>query len=143
MEIMRATEFWQKTGAYYVRIEAMVKEFHLDISQEFDDHDNHETEYVVAFDNGIPVGTCRLFLKNDTTAHIERVCVLEEYRNQGLGGQIIQEAERWLKDKSVQKIVITSREEAVSFYEKLGYTADYNRTWDGGIFKIIYTYKII
>lgn len=143
MEIIRATEIWQKAGAYYVRVEAMVKEFNIDMNQEFDQHDLPETEYVVAFDGKIPVGTCRIFIKNETTAHIERVCVLKKYRNQGLGRKIIEEAERWLKDKKISKIVVTAREEAVEFYQKLGYQADFERTWDTGIFKIIYTCKMI
>ncbi|MFT8351347.1 hypothetical protein [Clostridium saccharoperbutylacetonicum] len=39
MELIRATENWQRAVAYNVRIEAMVKGLGIRLDQEIDDHD--------------------------------------------------------------------------------------------------------
>lgn len=54
---------------------------------------------------------------------------------------MIGEAEQWIRESGVKKIIITSRDEAVGFYEALGYQADYEKKIDAGIFKIVYTEK--
>ncbi len=141
MEILRATETWQQAGAYYVRIEAMVKGFNLPMNGEFDEHDTPSTHYVVVLDEGLPIATCRLFEIDKETAKIERVAVLKEYRKKGIGKFLIEGAEEWLQEEGYKKIVINSRDEAVGFYERLGYIADYNRIDEGGVFTCIYTEK--
>lgn len=143
MELVRAgkNNLWAQAGAYYVRIQAMVNGFGIPLGVEIDKNDTSETEYVIAVDGVLPVGTCRLHITDDRTAKIERVCVLEEYRKKGIGRLVIEEAEKWLKEKGVRKVIITSRDEAVGFYEKLGYTVDWSRQQTGGVFTIVYTEK--
>jgi len=52
---------------------------------------------------------------------VGRVVVLEEYRGQGLGRKVMEEAERWLRELGTWQIELDSRVNAVGFYEKLGY----------------------
>lgn len=141
MEYIRAVKTYQQAGAYYVRTEAMVKGFQIPLSCEFDERDTPDTKYVVALDGVLPVGTCRLYIVDEETAKIERVAVIESHRRKGVGKQVILEAEKWLKEIGIRRIVITSREEAVGFYEKIGYTADWSRKEDGGAFITVYTEK--
>ena len=61
MEVMRATDEWQRAGAYYVRIQAMAKKHHIGLRQEFDDHDGDGTRYIVVLDNDFPVATARMY----------------------------------------------------------------------------------
>ncbi|MBP1736238.1 MAG: acetyltransferase, family [Oscillospiraceae bacterium] len=143
IEFLRATALWQHAGVHYVRTEAMVKGFNIPLSLEFDEGDTPETQYVLALDGVLPVATCRLHRVDGQTAKIERVCVLESYRDQKIGRDMILFAESWLGELGVSKIVITSRDTAVGFYETLGYRADWNQTDDTGVFKIVYTEKII
>jgi GNAT superfamily N-acetyltransferase len=82
-----------------------------------------------------------LHIVDEKTAKIERVAVIADYRKQGVGREVILEAEKWLTDMGIEKVIITSREEAVGFYEKLGYTVDWNKKEEGGIFTIVYTEK--
>lgn len=143
METIRATEIWQKAGVYFVRTEAMVKGFQISPEMEFDD-DRPDSIYILATDGIYPVGTCRLHLLEDQkTAKIERVCVIEEYRKKGVGRMVIEAAEEWLRELGTEKIVITSRDEAVGFYQKLGYRADFDKIVETGIFRIIYTEKTL
>lgn len=141
MKAVRVTELWQRAGVYSVRTQAMVKGFHIPLEDEFDELDREDTKYVLILDDIYPVAACRLHITEKETAKIERVSVLEEYRGKGVGRLLIQAAEEWLKELGIGRIIITSRDKAVGFYEALGYKADYSRVETGGIFTIIHTEK--
>lgn len=146
MKAIRAIDTWAKAGVYYVRCEAMVLGFDVSLEGEFDT-DNSESEYILVLDdNDKPISTCRIHvLEDEGYAKIERVATVSAARKIGAGRLAITEAEKWIKEKGISKIVITSRDEAVGFYEKLGYKADYSVDLNrpGSIFKIVYTEKYI
>lgn len=143
MKVVRATETWQQAGAYYVRIEAMAKQHHISLREEFDEHDTPETKYIVLLDKEFPVATCRLYPISDESVMIGRVVVLPEYRNQGVGSRVVREAELWIQEQGYKRIVLESRDVAVGFYEKLGYTADFDRMIHGETFTCVYMDKVI
>lgn len=143
MEAIRVTHQWQRAGVYYVRVQAMVKGFNIPLEGEFDEGDNQETKYVLIMDENFPVAACRIHIVDALTAKIERVCVLEENRKKGVGRYLITRAEQWIRELGGKHIIVTSRDEAVGFYEALGYKPDLEQTDEGGIFKIIYTEKYI
>lgn len=143
IKVVRAEELWQQAGAYYVRIQAMAKKHHITLRQEFDEHDSPETKYIVLLDEEFPVATCRFFALDEEHAEIGRVVVLPEYREQGLGRKVIEEAEKWLAELGFRTAVVESRIEAVGFYEKLGYKKDVKRVLYGEVFTCIYMEKEI
>ena len=143
MKLIRAIENWQRAAAYNVRIEAMVKGFGIRVDQEIDAHDSENTKYVVAFDGRYPVGTCRINWVDEKIGKIERVCILEDYRKKGIGKQVILEAEKWIKEQGANKILISSRIEAIGFYEKLGYKADWSTREENGVFECVNVEKIL
>lgn len=122
IKVLRATELWQKAGAFSVRIEGMNRQHHISLRDEFDEHDGDESRYIVLLDDEYPVATCRFYELSPERVLIGRVVVLPEYRGQSLGRRVIGEAEQWLRELGYREIVIDSRLEAVGFYEKLGYT---------------------
>jgi GNAT superfamily N-acetyltransferase len=142
METLLAEELWQKAGVYYVRTQAMVYGFNLPLSAEFDS-DTADSLYILALDGIKPTGTCRINLNDGITAKIERVVVLESYRKQGVGRLVIAAAEKELLQRGIQKIFISSRKEAVGFYEKLGYTANLSTEHFNGVFTVIDTEKTL
>ena len=88
-QVMRATETWQQAGAYYVRIQAMARQHHITLREEFDEHDTPDTKYIVVLDDDFPVATCRLYeLPEETYGEgapvrpmmFGRIVVLPEYR---------------------------------------------------------------
>lgn len=121
MKVVRATETWQQAGAYYVRIQAMAKQYHITLREEFDEHDGPDTNYIVLLDEEFPVATCRIYEIDKSAVMIGRVVVLLEYRRQGLGSRVIREAELWIREQGYKTIVLESRDVAVEFYKKLGY----------------------
>lgn len=125
MKAIRVTKEYERAGVHYVRVEAMVLGFGCSLSGEFSE-DTPETEYIlVTDDNGVPLSTCRLhFVPEEGYAKIERVATVSFARGKGAGKLAITAAEDWIRERGYKKIIITSRVEAVGFYEKLGYTAD-------------------
>jgi GNAT superfamily N-acetyltransferase len=122
IKVIRATETWQQAGAYYVRIQGMARQHGITLRREFDEHDTPMTKYIVFTDDEFPVATCRFYELDDNSAMIGRVVVLPEYRGKGLGREVVIEAEKWLYELGFTKAVIESRDVAVDFYRKLGYT---------------------
>ena len=121
VQVIRATETWQRAGAYYVRIQGMARQHDITLRREFDEHDTPDTKYIVLTDEGFPVATCRLYRSDALSAVIGRVVVLPEYRGRGLGRRVMEEAESWLRELGYERAVIESRDVAVGFYRHLGY----------------------
>jgi predicted GNAT family N-acyltransferase len=134
MEVIRATKTAEQAGAYYVRIQAMARKHRIPLEVEFDEHDTPETKYIVIVDDYLPVATCRMYAIDEERVMLGRVVVLQEYRQQGLGTRVMQEAEAWARELGYRRVVVESRDNKVHFYETLGYTADYSQKIVGETF---------
>lgn len=138
IKVQRARQYWQRALVNSIRVDVCVKELGIDAATDFDKYDNNETMYVLATDGQVPAGTCRLrFAEEEGVAKIERVNVIKEYRGSGVGGKLLAEAEKWAYENGFTQIVITSREEAVSFYEKNGYTAFPEEKYQSSVYVVI------
>ncbi|MDO4804267.1 MAG: GNAT family N-acetyltransferase [Lachnospiraceae bacterium] len=136
-QIIRATELWQQTGAYYVRIQGMGRQHNISLREEFDEHDGPDTKYIVILDGLFPIATARFYELDDKTVMIGRVVVLPEYRGKGLGSMTIKAAEEWIRELGYRHIRIDARDVAVGFYEKLGFSAREPLTVEWGNFRCI------
>ena len=143
MKIIRAANTAARAGAYYVRIQAMAKIYHITLEEEFDEHDTPDTKYIVILDDDFPVATCRLYAVNENTVMLGRVVVLPEYRGKGIGRLAVRSAEEWSAELGFTIATLESREEKVGFYEKLGYTADFSKVISGGTFRCIHMEKAL
>lgn len=121
MKIIRVTKESERAGAYYVRMAAMMRKYQIPLDAEVDEKDGPDCNYILALDDIYPVATCRWFELREGVAEIGRVVVLPEYRGQHLGRSVVAEAEKWMREVGVKKIEISSRVNAASFYEKMGY----------------------
>jgi len=137
LKVLRATELWQQTGAYSVRIQGMGRQHHISLEDEFDEHDGPSTKYIVLLDDEYPIATCRIYETDEKSVMVGRVVVLPEYRGQGLGKMTMDEAEKWIRELGYSRIQLESRVEKVAFYEKLGYVADYGTEIHGCTFDCI------
>ena len=143
IEVMRAEQEWQRAGAYSVRIQGMNRLHHIPLRDEFDEHDGDGTRYIILLDDGYPVATARFFEKSKNCVIIGRVVVLPEYRGQGLGYKVLQEAESWIQESGYSEIEVDSRTVAVGFYEKNGYQRISDETIRSGSFECIKMHKVL
>lgn len=141
MQIVRTETLAQRTGAYYVRIQAMALRHQITPEQEFDEHDTPQTRYIVIYDGVLPVATGRLYAIDAERVMLGRIVVLEEYRGRGLGRTVVTESERWAAELGFRTAVLEARTEKQGFYEKLGYTADPARIICGETFTCIHMEK--
>lgn len=141
--VMRATEEWQRAGAYSVRIQGMNRQHGISLRDEFDEHDCDGTKYIVLLDSGYPIATCRLYEINTETATLGRVVVLPEYRGKQLGIKVVTEAEKWIHELGYSKIEIESRITAIDFYKKLGYSVTDDTVVKSGVFECVLMSKLL
>lgn len=142
-EVIRAEEEWQRAGAYSVRIQWMNRQHHISLREEFDEHDTDGTRYIVLLDDGYPIATCRFYEISTTEVILGRVVVLPEYRGKSIGRKVVDEAEKWIKELGYDEIIIDSRVEVVSFYEKLGYVSIDGSLIKSGNFDCTRMHKLI
>lgn len=134
--ILRASETWQRAGAYYVRIQAMAKKQHIPLRQEFDAHDGPETRYIVVTDEDFPIATARMYPADASGMMIGRVVVLPEYRHQGIGTMVVNACEEWAEELGYEKAVVESRDNKTGFYREMGYEIA-GEAVDGDTFRCI------
>lgn len=126
MEIYRVNQTWQLADVFDIRRQTKIHGEIVDKRDEFDDQYPLNKNYLLIEENDVPVGTTRLNFNNSDFAKIERVSVAEQFQGRGYGRKLIQAAEEWARESGFSKIVITSLDTAVVFYQKLGYKVNQN-----------------
>ena len=106
-----------------IRHQVFTLEQHVDSELDFDGQDEHAFQ-VVAYADGKPAGTGRIL--ND--GHIGRIAVLSDYRKLGAGTLIMQSLIDLAREKQLNRVFLGAQVTAMSFYEKLGFTA-YGETY--------------
>lgn len=80
------------------------------------------TFHLGAFDNNTIVGVVSL-MKTAQGYQLRGMAILESYKGQKIGTQLIEKAEEQLKNKCISTIWMNARINAVNFYQKQGYTS--------------------
>ncbi len=70
---------------------------------------------------GADVGALRCLRLTEDTVQIQRLCLLKEYRGQGLGKAVLASIEHELQNQGVTTFSLDAKCEASGFYEKCGY----------------------
>lgn len=70
-----------------------------------------------------PVGTARLDITNEEAGigTVRLVAVLPQYQRQGIGRAMMYELERFAATKAMRQLNVHAAQDAVSFYQKLGW----------------------
>ena len=125
---------------FSIRKEVFVKEQGVPLSDEFDqfDHLDSTCKHILVFYNGQPVGTGRLRIVEEY-GKLERICVLQEFRQFGLGKTIVQALEEIAKTQGVSKVKLHGQKHAEGFYHKLGYQTASDIFMEDGIPHILMT----
>ena len=143
VEVVRATEEWQRTGSYSVRIEGMNREYHIPLREEFDELDGDDSGYIVLLDDGYPFATCRFYERDARSVAIGRVVVLPEYRGGEYGRRVIGEAEAWIRERGYEEILVDARITATGFYEKMDFEMVDGNVYLSGPFECVRMRKLL
>ena len=103
-----------------VRYEVLRKPLNLPPGSEQDDLDQ-EAIHVIAKDGRRIVGGGRIHFVDDKTAQVRFMAVLDQYKGQGIGAEILLNLEKFAFNQGKSKIFLNAREHVVAFYEKCGY----------------------
>ncbi|KEJ90579.1 GNAT family N-acetyltransferase [Sulfitobacter donghicola] len=118
---MNIHETQDRETCYALRHQVFVQEQGYSAEGEIDELDPVSI-HLLAEQDGTPIGTARVFIKEDT-AKIGRVCVLRSGRGTGLGARLIQAAVQVARQNKMARVVLGAQAHAVGFYEKLGFRA--------------------
>lgn len=118
--------------AFSIRTKVFVEEQNVPKDLEIDEWEEKAIHFL-AWENELPIGTCRLRFVDQFTAKVERVAVLKEKRKTGAGKLLMQTLEELARQKGAQKILLHAQVAVIPFYKKLGYEAFGTPFDDAGI----------
>lgn len=105
---------------FQLRYEVLRKPWNQPFERAIDEKDTIALNAYIEEDN-ICIACGRLDILNTSSAQIRYMAVHPNYRSKKLGQEIIQYLEQVAKEKSIRKIILHARENAVHFYLKNGY----------------------
>lgn len=115
-----------------VRRAVFIEEQNVPESLELDGKDP-DCRHVLACDkSGTPVGTARI----DKSGRIGRMAVLREYRNLGIGREILRVIMDYGRSNGITDFHVSSQVSAVGFYEKMGFISFGEEFEEAGIMHI-------
>lgn len=125
--------------AFNIRTEVFVKEQGVSRELEYDGSDNEAKHYLL-YDDEKSVATARWRI-TDKGIKFERFAVLAEYRNKGLGAELVK---RVLEDTLMlhKTIYLHSQIRAVRFYERNGFVKSGSSFFEAGIEHYFMIYKL-
>lgn len=134
LESKRITNELELQKVFHIRKEVFVKEQGVPIQDEFDEFDeiNAPSEHVIVYYNEQPVGTGRIRFV-DGLGKLERICILQPFRNLGIGKVIINTLEGIARQKGVSHVKLHGQTHAEGFYHKLGYQTSSDEFMEDGI----------
>lgn len=115
-----------------IRHEVFVKEQAVPVELERDQWDEG-AEHFLALLDGRPAGTVRLVDEHPGEAHLGRLAVLPPARGTGLGVALVRAVEERARERSLVSVVLGAQTQALTFYARLGYTAEGEIFDDAGI----------
>lgn len=74
--------------------------------------------HMMVYDNGKVLSVGRAHFNSSQEAQIRYMATEEGYRGKGLGGKVLEELEKRIKEKKAKYIILNARENAIPFYEK-------------------------
>ncbi len=109
--------------AYYlVRYETLRKPWNQPIGSEKDELEDQSIHLMAVDENNNVCGVCRLQFNSSFIGQLRFMGVLESAHGLGIGKKLVAYIEKKAKENGIQIIILHSRETAVPFYNKCGYS---------------------
>ncbi|GAA5132334.1 bifunctional GNAT family N-acetyltransferase/hotdog fold thioesterase [Thalassotalea piscium] len=121
----RAPQNPQEYEQYYqLRWQTLRAPWQQPLGSEQDELETQSVHRMVINEQGQVIAIGRLHFTNHNNAQIRYMAVADSFHGQGLGRVIIDALEQVAKKFGVATITLNAREQAVGFYQKLGYQGD-------------------
>ena len=118
---IRSPETEKEWDDYYsLRFNILRKPLGQPLGSEQNDGDKTGKHFALFLQEKL-VGISRLDEVNSTTRQIRFFAIDSAHQGKGLGEKLLKAVEYFAKENKIQKIILQSRENAVSFYQKNGY----------------------
>ena len=112
-----------------VRESVFILEQHVPVELEWDGIDADCVHALAMSEDGQAIGTGRLL----QDGHIGRMAVLREWRNQGVGKQLMDFLMTEARNKHYPLLLLNSQVSAVAFYERFGFVTRGDEFDEAGI----------
>ena len=119
MEVREARSASEVTAALVLRERIFCGEQGVSFEADQDGRDPEAT-HIVAIEDGVVIGTCRLLFRGDV-ARLGRLAVERGRRGDGVAAAILREADRIASDAGAESIALHAQTYAQSLYERAGY----------------------
>ena len=121
MQIINPQSIEDLNAYYQLRWEILRKPLGFEEGSEKDDLEDISVHRAIKKDNKL-IAVGRLHFIDDKTSQIRYMGVEEGFQKKGLGKLMVDEFEKVSIQRNILKIILYSRESAVKFYEKSGFT---------------------
>lgn len=119
--------------ALMIRQTVFVGEQQVPAEIEIDDKEASCLHIVTYNNDGNPIATGRLYPLDNHIYKVQRVAVLKEERGNSYGSQLMQGIEQIAADKGATRIQLGAQNQALPFYQQLGYHVIGDEYEDAGI----------
>jgi predicted GNAT family N-acyltransferase len=134
LDIVILIKTWQEAEqeAYFVRKQVFIEEQGVPVNMELDEFDS-TAKHALAYVNSDCVGTARLIAFPGKVGRIGRMAVLQTYRRQGIGGNLLNALLESCKSQGMAQLELHAQLSAMSFYEQFGFIARGEMYYEAGI----------
>lgn len=122
MKIVKPKSPEEYSKYYNLRYVVLRKPWHQPLGSERDESEELSIHrMIICEETGDALAVGRLQFNSDDESQIRYMAVAEDFQGQGLGSQIIATLEDIAREKSIQRMILQARENAVQFYKNHGY----------------------
>jgi predicted GNAT family N-acyltransferase len=138
IEVRRIENKQDLAAAFEIRKVVFVEEQGTPLEEEFDEGDD-EAVHILIVAGQKAVGTARIRIVEEGLAKLERICVLAEYRQYGIGKRIVTTLEGLALEMGATMAKLHGQTQAEGFYQKLGYATVSDVFMEDGIPHVVMT----
>ncbi|KAA9302151.1 MULTISPECIES: GNAT family N-acetyltransferase [Aerococcus] len=118
--------------ALKIRQQVFIEEQGIDPELEIDDLEEGAS-HLVAYQDGLPLACARLLPLSQEEVKIQRVAVLSEKRERGIGRALMAECRRYSQEMGFKHLILHAQAGRERFYQLCGYQAEGDYFEEAGI----------
>ncbi|MCK4744132.1 MAG: GNAT family N-acetyltransferase [Sulfuriflexus sp.] len=131
-EIADWSKLDQQAAIKAVRQQVFIVEQSVPVELEWDELDEKSIHLLISSDETKDIATARMHVE-ETIAHIGRMAVLKEHRQQGVGTLMLETLLKQARINGVKQIVLNAQTSAIEFHQRYKFNVVGDEFQDAGI----------